>query len=43
MSTKTPSQDYLNLDRYIEQLLKCIALPEADVKALCEKVKQPIL
>jgi len=38
--SKVSSQDYLNLDRYIEQLLRCEALPEADVKALCEKGKE---
>ncbi len=41
--SKQSTQDYLNLDRHIEQLLKCNALSEADVKALCEKVKKPIL
>ena len=36
------SQDFFNLDRYIEQLLRCEALPEAEVKALCDKVPQTI-
>jgi len=37
---KPSAQDYLNLDRYIDQLLKCKPLPESDVKALCEKAKE---
>jgi serine/threonine-protein phosphatase 2A catalytic subunit len=28
------------LDRQIEQLLQCKPLPEADIKALCEKAKE---
>jgi hypothetical protein len=30
--------DYSNLDRQIADLLGCKPLPEAEVKALCEKV-----
>lgn len=29
-----------HLDKHIEQLLRCEPLPEADVKALCEKAKE---
>lgn len=28
-----------DLDRWIEQLMECKALPEADVKVLCEKAR----
>jgi len=38
--SKFSTQDYLNVDRYIEQLLKCKPLAEADVKALCDKAKE---
>ncbi len=31
---------HADLDRSIEQLLQCKPLPEADVKALCEKAKE---
>jgi len=41
--SKFSTQDYLNVDRYIEQLLKCKPLAEADVKALCDKVILPVL
>jgi len=30
--------DYSNLDRQIADILTCKPLPEAEVKALCEKV-----
>lgn len=33
-------QDYKDLDKAIAQLLQCKHLPEADVKALCEKAKE---
>ncbi len=29
-----------DLDAHIEQLLQCKPLPEADIKALCEKAKE---
>lgn len=32
------SSDIGNLDKYIEQLMECKPLGEAEVKALCEKV-----
>lgn len=38
--SKLTSTDIGNLDRHIEQLLSCKPLPEADVKALCEKAKE---
>jgi hypothetical protein len=37
MSMKTAA-DYSNLDRQIAEILTCKPLPEAEVKALCEKV-----
>ena len=37
MATKTPV-DHTNLDRQIEEILKCKPLPESEIKALCEKV-----
>jgi hypothetical protein len=36
MATKTP--DHSNIDRQIAEVLTCKPLPEAEVKALCEKV-----
>jgi len=37
--SKLSSNDVTNLDRQIEHLLECKPLPEAEVKALCEKVE----
>jgi serine/threonine-protein phosphatase 2A catalytic subunit len=33
------STDIGNLDKYIEQLMDCKPLAEAEVKSLCEKVE----
>lgn len=33
-------QGHLELDKQIEKLLKCEPLPEADIKALCERAKE---
>ncbi len=37
--SKLTSNDVTNLDRQIEHLYECKPLAEAEVKALCEKVK----
>jgi hypothetical protein len=37
MATKTPI-DHSNIDRQIAEILTCKPLPEAEIKALCEKV-----
>ena len=37
----TPGADHSNLDRQIEEILTCKPLPEAEIKALCEKVLLP--
>lgn len=41
MATKTPTAipDHGNIDRQIAEVLACKPLPEAEIKALCEKVK----
>jgi len=38
--SKLNSSDVSNLDRQLEQLFQCKPLPEAEVKALCEKAKE---
>jgi len=40
MTAKLANSDVTNLDRQIEHLLECKPLPEAEVKALCEKAKE---
>lgn len=37
MAAKTP-MDHGNIDRQIAEILTCKPLPEAEIKALCEKV-----
>jgi len=37
MATLSPA-DVGNLDKYIEQLMECKPLAEAEVRQLCEKV-----
>lgn len=43
MPPKMSTSDVTNLDKQIEILLECKPLPEADVKALCEKVPLTII
>ena len=38
----TSGADHSNLDRQIEEILTCKPLPEAEIKALCEKVILPL-
>jgi len=38
--SKLGASDISNLDRQLEQLYQCKPLPEAEVKALCEKAKE---
>ncbi|GIL56421.1 hypothetical protein Vafri_11790 [Volvox africanus] len=40
MATGPPENPFTDLDSHIQKLLKCEPLPEADVKALCEKAKE---
>jgi len=40
MTAILANSDVMNLDRQIEHLLECKPLPEAEVKALCEKAKE---
>jgi len=40
MSATLANSDVMNLDKQIEHLLECKPLPEAEVKALCEKAKE---
>jgi hypothetical protein len=40
MASGPPENPFADLDGHIQRLLKCEPLPEADVKALCEKAKE---
>lgn len=39
-STSPPDNPHQDLDKQIEQLMKCQPLPEEAVKVLCEKAKE---
>ena len=41
--TTAKTLDASNLDKWIEELLSCKPLPEADIKSLCEKVISSLL
>lgn len=40
MATPAPENPHQDLDKQIEQLMKCQPLPEEAVKVLCEKAKE---
>lgn len=40
MPPKMTTSDITNIDKQIETLLECKPLSEAEVKALCEKVRE---
>ena len=40
MAFTGPEGSYKDLDAQIEQLMKCQPLPEADVKALCDRARE---
>lgn len=43
MAGQRPESPYAELDRQIEQLMKCQPLPENEVKALCDKAREILI